>query len=107
MGEGDRPPIPARAGRRAGGGEGGLMRRLSNCETDPALRPSALTTIGSSADGPPLPRAGEVAVKAGYALMLLGIPATLAASVLQVARNGLQRSLLPKSGPWAATLVRV
>jgi drug/metabolite transporter (DMT)-like permease len=38
--------------------------------------------------------------------MLLWIPATLAASVLQVARNGLQRSLLPKSGPWAATLVR-
>jgi drug/metabolite transporter (DMT)-like permease len=38
--------------------------------------------------------------------MLLWIPATLAASVLQVARNGLQRSLLPRSGPWAATLVR-
>jgi drug/metabolite transporter (DMT)-like permease len=38
--------------------------------------------------------------------MLLWIPATLAASVLQVARNALQRGLLPKSGPWAATLVR-
>ncbi len=37
---------------------------------------------------------------------LLWIPATLAASVLQVARNALQRGLLPKSGPWAATLVR-
>ncbi|HUO21108.1 MAG TPA: DMT family transporter [Caulobacteraceae bacterium] len=34
------------------------------------------------------------------------IPATVAASVLQVARNALQRGLLPKSGPWAATLVR-
>jgi drug/metabolite transporter (DMT)-like permease len=34
------------------------------------------------------------------------IPATLAASVLQVGRNALQRGLLPKSGPWAATLVR-
>ena len=38
--------------------------------------------------------------------MLLWIPATLAASVLQVGRNALQRGLLPKSGPWAATLVR-
>lgn len=37
---------------------------------------------------------------------LLWIPATLAASMLQVARNALQRGLLPKSGPWAATLVR-
>jgi drug/metabolite transporter (DMT)-like permease len=37
---------------------------------------------------------------------LLWIPATLAASVLQVGRNALQRGLLPKSGPWAATLVR-
>jgi drug/metabolite transporter (DMT)-like permease len=36
----------------------------------------------------------------------LWIPATLAASVLQVGRNALQRGLLPKSGPWAATLVR-
>jgi drug/metabolite transporter (DMT)-like permease len=34
------------------------------------------------------------------------IPATLAASVFQVGRNALQRGLLPKSGPWAATLVR-
>jgi drug/metabolite transporter (DMT)-like permease len=39
-------------------------------------------------------------------LTLLWIPATLAASVLQVGRNALQRGLLPKSGPWAATLVR-
>jgi len=38
--------------------------------------------------------------------MLLWIPVTLAASVLQVGRNALQRGLLPKSGPWAATLVR-
>jgi drug/metabolite transporter (DMT)-like permease len=38
--------------------------------------------------------------------MLLWIPATLAASVLQVGRNALQRGLMPKSGPWAATLVR-
>lgn len=38
--------------------------------------------------------------------MLLWIPATIAASVLQVARNALQRGLLPRSGPWAATLVR-
>jgi drug/metabolite transporter (DMT)-like permease len=37
---------------------------------------------------------------------LLWIPATLTASVLQVGRNALQRGLLPKSGPWAATLVR-
>ena len=37
---------------------------------------------------------------------ILWIPATLAASVLQVGRNALQRGLLPKSGPWAATLVR-
>ena len=36
----------------------------------------------------------------------LWIPATIAASVLQVGRNALQRGLLPKSGPWAATLVR-
>lgn len=36
----------------------------------------------------------------------LWIPATLAASVLQVGRNALQRGLLPRSGPWAATLVR-
>jgi drug/metabolite transporter (DMT)-like permease len=36
----------------------------------------------------------------------LWIPATIAASFLQVARNALQRGLLPKSGPWAATLVR-
>jgi drug/metabolite transporter (DMT)-like permease len=38
--------------------------------------------------------------------MFLWIPATLAASVLHVGRNALQRGLLPKSGPWAATLVR-
>ncbi len=37
---------------------------------------------------------------------LIWIPATIAASVLQVARNALQRGLLPRSGPWAATLVR-
>ena len=38
--------------------------------------------------------------------VFLWIPATLAASVLQVGRNALQRGLLPRSGPWAATLVR-
>jgi drug/metabolite transporter (DMT)-like permease len=37
---------------------------------------------------------------------LLWIPATIAAAFLQVARNALQRGLMPKSGPWAATLVR-
>ncbi len=37
---------------------------------------------------------------------LLWIPSTIAASFLQVARNAFQRGLLPKSGPWAATLVR-
>jgi drug/metabolite transporter (DMT)-like permease len=37
---------------------------------------------------------------------MLWIPITIAASALQVARNALQRGLLPKSGPWAATLVR-
>jgi drug/metabolite transporter (DMT)-like permease len=37
---------------------------------------------------------------------LLWIPATLAAAVLQVGRNALQRGLMGKSGPWAATLVR-
>jgi drug/metabolite transporter (DMT)-like permease len=37
---------------------------------------------------------------------LLWIPATIAASALQVARNGLQRGLTPSAGPWGATLVR-
>lgn len=37
---------------------------------------------------------------------MLWIPITIGASALQVARNALQRGLLPKSGPWAATLVR-
>ncbi len=32
--------------------------------------------------------------------------ATLLASGFQVARNGLQRSLMPQTGPWGATLVR-
>jgi drug/metabolite transporter (DMT)-like permease len=36
----------------------------------------------------------------------LWIPVTVAASTLQVARNGLQRNLTPEAGPWAATLVR-
>jgi drug/metabolite transporter (DMT)-like permease len=36
----------------------------------------------------------------------LWIPVTIAASFLQVARNGLQRNLTPEAGPWAATLVR-
>lgn len=34
------------------------------------------------------------------------IPATVVASIFQVARNGLQRSLAPRAGPWGATLVR-
>ena len=37
---------------------------------------------------------------------LLWIPATITASVFQVARNGLQRGLMPSTGPWGATLVR-
>jgi drug/metabolite transporter (DMT)-like permease len=37
---------------------------------------------------------------------LLWIPATVLASLFQVARNGLQRSMLPAAGPWGATLVR-
>ena len=36
----------------------------------------------------------------------LWIPATVVASVFQVARNGLQRGLMPATGPWGATLVR-
>jgi drug/metabolite transporter (DMT)-like permease len=38
--------------------------------------------------------------------ILLWIPATIVAAAFQVARNALQRGLLPRSGPWAATLVR-
>lgn len=38
--------------------------------------------------------------------VLLWIPATIAASTFQVARNALQRSILPATGPWGATLVR-
>jgi len=34
------------------------------------------------------------------------IPATVLASAFQVARNGLQRGLMPSTGPWGATLVR-
>jgi drug/metabolite transporter (DMT)-like permease len=37
---------------------------------------------------------------------LLWVPATILASALQVARNGLQRGLVPTAGPWGATLVR-
>jgi drug/metabolite transporter (DMT)-like permease len=37
---------------------------------------------------------------------LLWIPATVFASAFQVARNALQRSLMPSTGPWGATLVR-
>lgn len=36
----------------------------------------------------------------------LWIPATLFASVFQVARNGLQRGMMSTTGPWGATLVR-
>lgn len=37
---------------------------------------------------------------------LLWIPATIAASIFQVARNALQRSVMTTAGPWGATLVR-
>ncbi len=37
---------------------------------------------------------------------LLWIPATVLAAAFQVARNALQRGLMPKTGPWGATLVR-
>jgi drug/metabolite transporter (DMT)-like permease len=37
---------------------------------------------------------------------LLWIPSTIAASFFQVARNALQRGLMPSTGPWGATLVR-
>jgi len=37
---------------------------------------------------------------------LIWVPATIAASALQVARNGLQRGLVSSAGPWGATLVR-
>jgi drug/metabolite transporter (DMT)-like permease len=36
----------------------------------------------------------------------LWAPATLLAAGFQVARNGLQRGLMPATGPWGATLVR-
>jgi drug/metabolite transporter (DMT)-like permease len=36
----------------------------------------------------------------------LWIPATVFAAAFQVARNGLQRGLMPQTGPWGATLVR-
>jgi len=37
---------------------------------------------------------------------LLWIPATIAASFFQVARNALQRGMMRAAGPWGATLVR-
>ena len=37
---------------------------------------------------------------------LVWVIATVLASGFQVARNGLQRSLMPQTGPWGATLVR-
>ena len=39
-------------------------------------------------------------------MTLLWAPVTLAASGFQVARNALQRGLMPSTGPWGATLVR-
>ncbi len=39
-------------------------------------------------------------------LTFIWIPATVLASAFQVARNGLQRSLMSSTGPWGATLVR-
>ena len=38
--------------------------------------------------------------------VLIWVPATIAASGFQVARNALQRGLMPSTGPWGATLVR-
>lgn len=37
---------------------------------------------------------------------LFWIPATIAASIFQVARNALQRGVMTAAGPWGATLVR-
>jgi drug/metabolite transporter (DMT)-like permease len=37
---------------------------------------------------------------------LLWVPVTVAAAGFQVARNALQRGLMPATGPWGATLVR-
>lgn len=37
---------------------------------------------------------------------MLWVPVTMAAAAFQVARNGLQRSLMGATGPWGATLVR-
>lgn len=37
---------------------------------------------------------------------LLWMPATIAASIFQVGRNALQRSVMTSAGPWGATLVR-
>ncbi len=37
---------------------------------------------------------------------LLWIPATITAAFFQVARNALQRGMMPATGPWGATLVR-
>ncbi len=60
----------------------------------------------------------DVAVYRGYAVAplsdvggrvtmeLLWIIATVLAAALQVARNGLQRSVMGQAGPWGATLVR-
>jgi len=42
----------------------------------------------------------------GGAVALVWVIATVLASGFQVARNGLQRSLMPQTGPWGATLVR-
>jgi drug/metabolite transporter (DMT)-like permease len=39
-------------------------------------------------------------------LTFIWLPATVLAAAFQVARNGLQRSLMGKTGPWGATLVR-
>lgn len=39
-------------------------------------------------------------------MMLLWVPMTILAAGFQVARNGLQRSLIGAAGPWGATLVR-
>jgi drug/metabolite transporter (DMT)-like permease len=37
---------------------------------------------------------------------IIWLPATVIAAAFQVARNALQRGLLPQAGPWGATLVR-
>jgi drug/metabolite transporter (DMT)-like permease len=50
--------------------------------------------------------AGPIVAGAGLMPAILWAPATVAAATFQVARNALQRGLMPATGPWGATLVR-